>query len=433
MNQDAAPISSETPIEATIETKIETQEADILNETTEIQMEQKKALEKIENARLIDFIDLSEREDKLSISTKLFEALSRKHSPTAAHCRRVAMAVSYWSKMRNDSEPLRRNLEMAALLHDIGKLVVPDRVLVKPSKLTEEEHLLMEAARKSGLNLLRECDYSDALIDAVLNANTWFDGSKKCSGKSGADLEMGSRMIAIADAFDSMTNDSVYRRAFSCDRATAELFQHSSTQFDPELVEEFCTKVVGKWNGLKQSTAESWIAKIGDRRSQPLTQQQDEAIDFYRSLADNFHDGVVFVDKRCRITKWNRAMERMTGVSSSSVEEKQWLPRVVGMQLEQTGEPVSDLNCPLINAVQSGQQIAARFTLKGRKEENFSADLVCIPVMGIEGEPIGATMTVHDVSSKVSLEQRVEALYTKASQDPLTKVANRAELRSSSR
>ena len=99
----------------------------------------------------------------------------------------------------------------------------------------------MDRHRQFGMDSLRNCCASQEVLDTVHNAAAWFDGSKRGFDRRGEDLPLGSRLIAIVDAFDSMTTDRVYRPAMSRERAMAELFACAGTQFDPQLVRTFCT------------------------------------------------------------------------------------------------------------------------------------------------------------------------------------------------
>ena len=177
---------------------------------------------------------------RLGIGSGLFAALRAKHAPTAHHSLRVALGCSAWATMLGMSDADRDELELAALLHDIGKISVPDVILMKPSPLTSDEYHIVERHRQVGADILRTCLSSDTVIDIVQHAGAWYDGSRELHDLAGDQLPLGSRVVAIFDAYDAMTSDQVYRRALSRERALAELFECAGTQFDPRLVQEFC-------------------------------------------------------------------------------------------------------------------------------------------------------------------------------------------------
>ncbi len=141
--------------------------------------------------------------------------------------------------MRGFNEADRVSLEIAALLHDIGKIGLPEQILTKPTRLTNEERAIVNRHRLMGVEILSTSCASFKVLEIVSNAPVWYDGSQMKLDVKGAELPLGSRMIAIADAYDAMTTPQVYRPAMSHDRAIRELYDFAGTQFDANLIEEF--------------------------------------------------------------------------------------------------------------------------------------------------------------------------------------------------
>ncbi len=108
-------------------------------------------------------------------------------------------------------------------MHDIGKIGVPEIILLKPSRLTPDEYLVIERHRHIAADILRSCCTSEAVMQIVQYAGAWFDGSREGYELRGEKIPLGARMVAIVDAFDAMTSDQIYRRAMSRERALAEL------------------------------------------------------------------------------------------------------------------------------------------------------------------------------------------------------------------
>src|SRR5688500_11020263 len=131
---------------------------------------------------------------RLGMASSLFGALRAKHAPTAHHSLRVALSCSAWGAMLGLGDEQRDELEVASLLHDIGKIGVPDRVLLKPSPLTPDEYHIIEQHRQVGADILRSCCTSQSVIQIVENAGAWFDGSREGYEVSGDKLPIGSRM-----------------------------------------------------------------------------------------------------------------------------------------------------------------------------------------------------------------------------------------------
>ena len=374
-------------------------------------------------------------ERRLGLATSLFTALRLKHAPSAAHSLRVALGVSSWACALDFSESQRDLVEMAALLHDIGKVGVPDHILLKPGRLTGEESQMMERHAPMGREILSSCSASADFLDTVYYAMAWYDGTKRNFDRHSDQLPLGSRMIAIVDAFDSMTTDHVYRRALSRERALAELFQHSGTQFDANLVHGFCRLLTDTGLQFKAHTARRWLHEIHSEEAESLwsyhsplrtNATREVELAFQERLLDAMHDGVIFVDHRLMVLMWNRAAERLTGISPNSVTGRRWDPGLIRLS-DDRGRPFSEEDCPVLAAMRSGIQTHQRFGMAGRLGRHLSVDMHVAPVLMPGGQVQGVAIILHDASSQTSLEERVQALHERATRDPLTKVANRAE------
>jgi len=175
--------------------------------------------------------------------TALVSAMSFRHQPTAAHSRRVAdLCVAAGEGLLSMRECY--TLEIAALLHDIGKIGVPDVILHKSGQLNEEEWTIMRRNRVVSLQLVKSSFGSDTLTEIVEQYSIWFDLSNT-SENSGKPVKpsVAARILAIADAYDSMTSDAVYRRRKTRTEAFEELRNCAGTQFDPELVERIISAI----------------------------------------------------------------------------------------------------------------------------------------------------------------------------------------------
>lgn len=373
---------------------------------------------------------------RLGIASSLFAALRAKHAPTAHHSLRVALGCSAWSAMLGMSDVQRSELEVASLLHDLGKIGIAESILLKPAGLSPEEYLVVERHRQIGADILQSCCASPAVLAIVRHAGDWFDGSREGATLKGEQLPLGARLVAIVDAFDAMTSDQVYRRAMSRERALAELFQFAGTQFDPKLVQEFCGYVNADQVKLQTVVARYWLKELArdDGGSglwqlaapRPAAAAASGETLFYGKLLESMHDAVVFVDSTLKVVLWNRAAERLTGIASTSIEHKRWSPTLVALRDEQ-GKTLDDASCPVTKAMQSGVQTVRRLSVAGRSGQRLEVDAHLVPVHGKGGATHGAALVMHDASSRVTLEQRIQCLHEKATRDPLTQVANRAE------
>ncbi len=372
---------------------------------------------------------------RLGIAAGLYRALRCKDAATAAHALRVSLGCSAWAQAAGLPAETRERLEIAAILHDIGKIGVPDSILTKPEPLKPDEQAIMNRHRSMGLDVVSASCRDQDLIDIVRYSPAWFDGSRQGFALSGLDLPLAARMLSIMDAFDAMTSDHVYRRALPLERAVHELFEFAGTQFDPELVRSFAELRLGSQGLWYHRTATQWLRELDADQVDSLWQRGTtlacagqmvpEAL-FQQRLLDHLSDGVVFVDRGLQIVLWNRGAERLTGISSESAFQRPWQPRLVDMRTVD-GLELEDADCPVRRAIAGRTRSHLRLSIRSRGGGRVMVDMHVVAVVGPDGTTHGATVTLHDASGEASLEERCQNLHELATRDPLTQVANRAE------
>ncbi|NNE00382.1 MAG: HD domain-containing protein, partial [Pirellulaceae bacterium] len=274
---------------------------------------------------------------RLGMATSLFYCLRTKHASTAAHCLRVALSCSAWAQRLSLPNETRDRLEVAALLHDLGKIGIPDRILRKPSKLSVDEQLIMDCCPELGCEILRGCTGDEELLSIVRYANTWYESRRQNEEPHGGDIPLGSRMLAICNAFDSMTTDHVFRSAMSRERALQELQHGSGSQFDPQLVLDFTRMLEDRPELLQGATANRWLEQLqpesGDsywtdackgHSIQPSMLKIRRETRFHTRLLTDLKDGVAFTDAEGTITHWNGMMAKLTGISAEAIVGQSW-------------------------------------------------------------------------------------------------------------
>ena len=130
-------------------------------------------------------------------------------------------------------------IRWAALLHDIGKISVPDQILLKPGPLTDEEWLVMKRNPEIGAEIVAPVEKLADVVPLIRGHKEKFDGTGYPDGLAGDAIPLGARIMAVADAFSAMTDERVYRKALSFEASIAELHRCAGTQFDPEVVAKF--------------------------------------------------------------------------------------------------------------------------------------------------------------------------------------------------
>lgn len=196
---------------------------------------------------------LEDIENSYRVTLKaLVQALETRDFETHGHSERVvtfSLRLGHELGLEPDS---LRDLELGALLHDIGKIGVPDAILRKPSKLTEREWEKMRMHPEHGYRILRNIPFLGGAAKVVSQHHERWDGSGYPNGLKGEAIDIGARIFAVIDAFDAMISDRVYRQGRSYDDAVAELRICAGTQFDPLIVEAFTSVPREDWEILRE-------------------------------------------------------------------------------------------------------------------------------------------------------------------------------------
>jgi HD-GYP domain-containing protein (c-di-GMP phosphodiesterase class II) len=139
----------------------------------------------------------------------------------------------------NLSHDERRNLILLTKVHDLGKVGIPDKILFKPSKLSEEEYEKMKEHVQIGQNIASRSKELFYIANLILHHHEFWNGNGYYEGLKGEQIPLECRIFSIMDAYDAMTNTRPYRKGINKNEAIEELRKHSGTQFEPRLVDEF--------------------------------------------------------------------------------------------------------------------------------------------------------------------------------------------------
>lgn len=172
------------------------------------------------------------------------KTLDARDERTSKHSERVSEYSVMIARKMGFSEAECENLRKAALLHDIGKIGVPDAILNKPARLTDEEYDIMKTHVTKGAEILKNFTGIDHVVEGALYHHERYDGHGYVTGLKGKDIPLYGRIIGVADAFDAMTANRVYRKQLDIDFVLEELVRCSGTQFDPEIADIMIALVV---------------------------------------------------------------------------------------------------------------------------------------------------------------------------------------------
>lgn len=195
-----------------------------------------------DNARLYEEVVLKSNQLKaanVDSIKALAQALETKDFDTMGHSDRTVKHALALAKQLGASEQDQELFQYAAILHDIGKIGIPEAILKKQGKLTPEEIEVMKQHPVLGAQIVQQIKFLAPVVPLVRADHERWDGKGYPDGMQGEDIPLGARVVAIVDAYDAMTSDRVYRKAPGKEYAIAELKKYAGTQFDPQLVNAF--------------------------------------------------------------------------------------------------------------------------------------------------------------------------------------------------
>jgi HD-GYP domain-containing protein (c-di-GMP phosphodiesterase class II) len=169
---------------------------------------------------------------------------------TGVHSTRLAEWALHVAGELGLPEKMLEDIETAALLHDIGKIGIPDAILNKPCRLSDEEYDWMKKHPEYGWAVLREIPGMDRASLLVLHHHESFDGKGYPGGLQGEEIPIGSRIVSVIDAFDAMVSSRPYRRGLPLEEAERRLLAASGTQFDPIVIARFLPLARAEMNAV---------------------------------------------------------------------------------------------------------------------------------------------------------------------------------------
>jgi cyclic di-GMP phosphodiesterase len=202
-------------------------------------------------------------------------ALDLRDNETAGHSRRVTRYSVEIAKAIGCSAEQLKQITRGAYLHDMGKIGIPDSILLKPSKLMPEEREIMEKHARIGYELVSRIAFLAPAAEIVLTHQERYDGTGYPQGLSGEEIPLGSRIFAVADTLDAMTSDRPYRQALSFAAAREEIERGAGKQFDPQVVQSFLSFPEDTWENIRLEIAglhvEGTNASTEERVQDPIS------------------------------------------------------------------------------------------------------------------------------------------------------------------
>ncbi len=198
----------------------------------------KTADEDLRNKMLLD-----RKSSHSHIINSMLATVYEKSQETEEHARRLGDISRKIGELLNLSSKELSELELLAMLHDIGKVCIDERVLNKPSSLLENEWLIMKKHPEIGYRIAKSSSELEHIAEYILSHHERWDGNGYPRGLKGEEIPLLSRIIAIADAYDAMVEDRVYRKALTKKQALEEIQKNAGTQFDPDIAQSFLENI----------------------------------------------------------------------------------------------------------------------------------------------------------------------------------------------
>ena len=192
----------------------------------------------------------------------LTSAVDAKDAYTCGHSQRVALFGREIAKAAGLPDSLGERVYMAGLLHDVGKIGVPEDVLRKPGKLTDDEFGLMKRHVETGAHILRDVRQIEDLLPGVLHHHERYDGKGYPHGLAGQHVPLIARILCVADCFDAMTSNRTYRKALPIEVALMEIRRCAGTQFDPLLADAFLSIGAPRLRELIESVTDQTVVRM---------------------------------------------------------------------------------------------------------------------------------------------------------------------------
>lgn len=368
------------------------------------------------------------------LMTLLLRCMKLQAPASLTHAQRIAAISSGVAKLLGWDDEQRRSLEIAALLHDVGKLGVPEHILRKPGKLSSEERDFVLMHHHAGVNLLQAMNTDTSVVSMLTMIHKDFHSAGIMDGENGPQtgLSLGSRILAVCDAYDSLSSPKSYRRGMTHNEIMNILDEQSGSRYDGNVIR----------------TMNRWFEQEGDtlfRYSDPLLQQHQltEVSESQRnemvSIAQfinvlyqfqHLYDGYYLVDSNENYCIWSDGMPGITGLPMQSVLGRTWQPVDVQLQSLTDDQPApQDRDSTMLGQVlQNGRPLFASRLCRVSESRHLNVDVYSMPILDPTGHILGAVQLLRNKSGVHRQSREYVELKLAATRDALTGVANRGQL-----
>jgi len=360
-------------------------------------------------------------EVRLSLLGRMLAAIRFRDDSIFFHSRRVTIISVGIAQRLGWSFDETHHLELAALLHDFGKVGVPDHILQKPGRLNADERELIRTAHDVSEILMQASRFTETTLQI-------FRDSQSLSGDGGGHLgrHLGARILSVADAYDSLTHDQAHRRALTREQAIEHLQNTEGAKFDRNVVAALQRWLASEDAIQLDQASEVEQALRENKHNDPETMEQASTLCHlfsHLTLLESLYDAYYLIDAQHRIVVWSRGAEKMFDKQRSAVLGATWSQEIVDYS-------ANGLNHSVVNlAIERMRPFMVTANVK-TKQGDLEAEVQAIPFWDHQSVFRGACEIIHRKNSSRRGTERYQELQMAATRDPLTGLANRAELES---
>jgi len=360
----------------------------------------------------------------------LMSALHFRDAATIRHSRRVALLATGIAKHLGWESQQITLLEVAALLHDMGKIGVPDNILFKPGRLSPDEAELMDLHHNIGVDVLQACRVDKEVVKVIVQAAHHYHGYIGRTRSAGASFCQGARILAVADAYDSLSTDKTYRDAKSHADILAILKEASGSQFDGNIVRALERWVENEGLPFTETLDDPNQTVASPKPSRAQNAQEASSLGHifaYLYLLESLYDGFYLVDADLRFVIWNRGAEKLLGRDAYDILGQVWTSGTLGYA-DKLGESLSERDVPMKRAIESGIPTTQNVQIQAADGRWVDVEMQSVPLIDGEGRLHGVAEIFRDLSRNSLRPREYRDLKLAASRDSLTSLVNRGEL-----
>jgi len=361
----------------------------------------------------------------------LLTALQYRDQGIVRHSRRVSMLAKGVGEQLAWNPGQLRMLEVAGYLHDIGKIGVPDHILLKPGKLQHTEADLITLYHNIGISVLQACHVHPSVLEVLRHRQTFVNGVTNSFQQFGSEIPLGARILAVADAYDSLSTEQTYRSAKQHEEIIKILRDGAGKQFDGNVVH-----ALERWlrEGKLPERSEHSTDDILEAICRQQFHEQDiilastiNQIFSHLHLLHQLYDGFSLIDSDMRYVVWSNGLEDILGYGATEMLGQSWNTKNPPY-FDVDGKQPLEQACPVNRVLETGKQFTQDVQIRRKDGGMARVELQCVPLLDNEGRLHGVAEIFRGTHGSGRQTREVQQLLAAATCDPLTSVLNRGQL-----